>query len=65
MRCARWDQSTCTVTLHYLSNGAIRLRVLIRKQEFMIPLTIILNALQCKVPDCEAQHIPISKHLRP
>lgn len=45
MRCARSDQSTCTMTLHYLSNGSMRLRVSIRKQDLMIPLVIVLNAL--------------------
>jgi len=53
MRCARSDQSTCTITLHYLSNGAMRLRVSIRKQEFMIPLVIILKALQSQMSDRE------------
>ncbi len=51
MRCARPDQSTCTITLHYLSNGTLRLRVSIRKQEMMIPLCIILKALQPGISD--------------
>jgi DNA-directed RNA polymerase I subunit RPA2 len=54
MRCARLDQSTCTITLHYLSTGTLRLRLSIRKQEFMIPLTIILKALQ---PDCSDRDV--------
>mmetsp|Transcript_21701 Transcript_21701/g.71780 ORF Transcript_21701/g.71780 Transcript_21701/m.71780 type:complete len:941 (-) Transcript_21701:824-3646(-) len=54
MRCARKDQSTCTVTLHYLSNGAIRLRVAVRKQEFLIPLLVVLKALKIHMPDREA-----------
>mmetsp|Transcript_1159 Transcript_1159/g.3421 ORF Transcript_1159/g.3421 Transcript_1159/m.3421 type:complete len:1139 (+) Transcript_1159:56-3472(+) len=45
IRCARKNNSTCTITLHYLSTGAMRVRVSIRKQEFMIPLAIILKAL--------------------
>jgi hypothetical protein len=45
MRCARSDQSTCTMTLHYLSNGSMRLRVSVRKQDLMIPLVVVLNAL--------------------
>lgn len=53
MRCARLDQSTCSVTLHYLSNGAMRMRVSIRKQEFMIPLIVILRALQSLISDRE------------
>ena len=51
MRCARSDQSTCTITLHYLSNGTLRLRVSVRKQEFMIPLIIVLKALQPELSD--------------
>ena len=54
MRCARLDQSTCTITLHYLSTGTLRLRLSIRKQEFMIPLIIILRALQ---PDCSERDV--------
>jgi DNA-directed RNA polymerase I subunit RPA2 len=52
MRCARSDQSTCTITLHYLSNGALRLRLSIRKRELMIPLALILRALQPDLSDC-------------
>jgi len=46
MRCARPDQSTCTVTLHYLANGNLRLRVSVRRRELLIPLVIILKALR-------------------
>mmetsp|Transcript_20720 Transcript_20720/g.61811 ORF Transcript_20720/g.61811 Transcript_20720/m.61811 type:complete len:128 (-) Transcript_20720:3422-3805(-) len=52
MRCARSDQSTCTITLHYLSNGTLRLRLSIRKRELMIPLALILRALQPDLSDC-------------
>lgn len=54
MRCARVDQSTSTITLHYLSTGTLRLRLSVRKQEFMVPLTIILKALQ---PDCSDRDV--------
>ena len=33
------------MTLHYLSNGSMRLRVSVRKQDLMIPLVVVLNAL--------------------
>mmetsp|Transcript_5671 Transcript_5671/g.17745 ORF Transcript_5671/g.17745 Transcript_5671/m.17745 type:complete len:1002 (-) Transcript_5671:1003-4008(-) len=51
MRCARSDQSSCTITIHYLSNGNLRLRVSVRKQELLIPLVIILKALQHELTD--------------
>ena len=35
MRCARDDETTQTVTLHYLSDGTVTLRVGIYKQEFL------------------------------
>jgi DNA-directed RNA polymerase I subunit RPA2 len=52
MRCARRDQTTLTVTLHYLTNGDARLRFAIRKQEFLVPVVIMLRAL-CAVTDRE------------
>jgi DNA-directed RNA polymerase I subunit RPA2 len=46
MRCARCtDQSTQTVALHYLNTGACTLRLSIRKQEFLVPLVVLLRAL--------------------
>lgn len=46
MRCTRWDESSITMTLHYLMNGALRLRLVVSKQEFLIPLSLVLKALQ-------------------
>mmetsp|Transcript_9236 Transcript_9236/g.37844 ORF Transcript_9236/g.37844 Transcript_9236/m.37844 type:complete len:1005 (-) Transcript_9236:1999-5013(-) len=51
MRCARCDLSTCTMTLHYLKTGALRLRVTVNKQEVLIPLVLILKALQPHLSD--------------
>lgn len=34
------------MTLHYLINGSLRLRLAVGKQEFMIPLSLVLKALQ-------------------
>jgi DNA-directed RNA polymerase I subunit RPA2 len=46
MRCARPnDQSTQTVTLHYLETGNVTLRFSLRKQEFLVPMVILLRAL--------------------
>lgn len=46
MRCSRGDESSTTMTLHYLMNGSMRLRMAVAKQEFMIPLSLVLKALQ-------------------
>ena len=45
IRCARPDQSSVTNTLHYLSNGSAMLRFSWRKQEYVIPIMLILKAL--------------------
>ncbi|KIK98310.1 hypothetical protein PAXRUDRAFT_824005 [Paxillus rubicundulus Ve08.2h10] len=45
IRCARLDQSSITNTLHYLSNGSAMLRFSLRKQEYVIPIMLILKAL--------------------
>ena len=39
------------MTLHYLANGAMRVRVRILKQEVFIPLVLILRALLPKMTD--------------
>ncbi|CAN0357208.1 unnamed protein product, partial [Laminaria digitata] len=54
MRCARKDQTTLTVTLHYISTGGATVRFSVRKQarererqrEFLVPAVIILKALR-------------------
>jgi DNA-directed RNA polymerase I subunit RPA2 len=45
IRCVRPDQSSVTNTLHYLSNGSAMLRFSWRKQEYLIPIVLILKAL--------------------
>lgn len=45
MRCARRDQSSITITLHYLTSGNITLRMVVRKQEFLLPVMLIAKAL--------------------
>ncbi|KAL6307197.1 beta and beta-prime subunits of DNA dependent RNA-polymerase [Sparassis latifolia] len=45
IRCARQDQTSVTNTLHYLSNGSAMLRFSWRKQEYVIPIMLILKAL--------------------
>jgi DNA-directed RNA polymerase I subunit RPA2 len=45
MRCCRSDQTSVTVTLHYLTNGGATLRFVLRKQEFLLPVVLIAKAL--------------------
>ncbi|KAL7282695.1 hypothetical protein ACG7TL_004169 [Trametes sanguinea] len=45
IRCVRPDQTSVTNTLHYLSNGSAMLRFSWRKQEYVIPIMLILKAL--------------------
>ena len=45
MRCTRKDQSSVTVTLHYLNSGGATLKFTARKQEFLVPVVIIAKSL--------------------
>ncbi|KAL6045372.1 DNA-directed RNA polymerase subunit beta [Balamuthia mandrillaris] len=45
IRCVKKDQSNVTLTLHYLSTGNCNIRFTIRKQEFFVPVIILLKAL--------------------
>ncbi|KZT29445.1 beta and beta-prime subunits of DNA dependent RNA-polymerase [Neolentinus lepideus HHB14362 ss-1] len=45
IRCVRPDQTSVTNTLHYLANGSATLRFTWRKQEYVIPIMLILKAL--------------------
>ena len=45
MRCCRPDQTSITMTLHYLINGGATLKFVLRKQEFLLPVVIIAKAL--------------------
>jgi DNA-directed RNA polymerase I subunit RPA2 len=45
MRCTRSDQTSVTVTLHYLTNGGATLRFVLRKQEFLLPVVMVAKAL--------------------
>ena len=45
MRCVRPDQSSSTVTLHYLTTGGATLRFVLRKQEFLLPVILVAKAL--------------------
>lgn len=46
MRCARPDQTTVTITLHYLTSGGATLRFALRKQEFLLPVVLVAKALR-------------------
>ncbi|KAG5460758.1 MAG: hypothetical protein BJ554DRAFT_7152, partial [Olpidium bornovanus] len=45
IRCVRPDQSSQTVTLHYLSDGQVVFRFSWRKQEYLVPAVLILKSL--------------------
>ena len=45
MKCVREDMFSKTISLHYISDGNISLRILHKKQEFLIPLIVILKGL--------------------
>ena len=45
IRCVRADQSSATLTLHYLTNGGATLRFVLRKQEFLLPVILIIKSL--------------------
>jgi DNA-directed RNA polymerase I subunit RPA2 len=47
IRCLRKDLTAQSVTLHYLSDGTCTLRFVIRKQEFLVPVVIILKVCCC------------------
>ena len=46
VRCVRPDQSSKTLTLHYLASGGATLRFSLRKQEFFVPALLVLKALK-------------------
>jgi DNA-directed RNA polymerase I subunit RPA2 len=41
----RTDRTSVTFTLHYLSNGVLTCRFQLRRNEFFIPVIILLKAL--------------------
>ncbi|TIA70353.1 hypothetical protein E3P92_02805 [Wallemia ichthyophaga] len=45
IRCVRPDQTSTTNTMHYLSNGGATLRFAWRKNEYMIPVIMVMKAL--------------------
>lgn len=45
MRCQREDLFTQSVYIHYLSDGNSKMRFIYKKQEFLIPVYILLKAM--------------------
>jgi DNA-directed RNA polymerase beta subunit len=43
IRCVRADQSSQTMTVHYISDGSITARLIMGKQEFFIPAIVLLK----------------------
>lgn len=52
MRCVRPDQTSQTVTIHYCTDGAVTLRFSYRKNEYMVPILLVLRSL-CDASDLE------------
>lgn len=46
IRCVRDDQTSHTLTMHYLTDGNLTVRFSYRKQEYLVPLILILKALK-------------------
>jgi DNA-directed RNA polymerase I subunit RPA2 len=44
IRCVRPDQSAVSVSLHYLNDGGAMIRFSLQKQEFFIPVILVLKA---------------------
>ncbi len=55
IRSVRSDQSSQTITLHYCTDGAVNLRFSYRKQEYMVPVLLVIKALQ-PVSDLDIFH---------
>lgn len=45
MRCCRRDNSSVTLTMHYLNNGGATLRFVLRKQEYLLPVILVAKCL--------------------
>lgn len=45
MRCVRPDQTSQSIVLHYLNDGNVTLRFSWRKNEYLVPVVMILKAL--------------------
>ncbi len=45
MRCVRPDLSSQTLTLHYLEDGSACVRISLKKQEYFIPVVMLLKAM--------------------
>ena len=45
IRCVRQDQTSQTVTLHYCTDGMATVRFSYRKNEYMVPVMLVLRAL--------------------
>ena len=46
IRCVREDAYTMTNLVHYLKNGEVSFRVLLRRKEYFIPMAILMRALR-------------------
>ncbi|RKP34163.1 hypothetical protein BJ085DRAFT_17078 [Dimargaris cristalligena] len=45
IRCLRPDTTSSTITVHYLTDGDLTLRLYFRKREYLLPLMLVMRAL--------------------
>ena len=45
MKCVREDMTSQTLTFHYINDGNIVVRLLLKKQEYLIPVGLLLKAI--------------------
>lgn len=45
MRCCRKDNTSVSLTMHYLNNGGATLRFVLRKQEYLLPVVLVAKCL--------------------
>jgi DNA-directed RNA polymerase I subunit RPA2 len=61
LKSVRRDQTAVTNTLHMLSNGDVRLRFSVQKQEFFIPVVLVIKALM-QISDRSFYHMVLRGH---
>ena len=63
MRCVRDDLFAQTLTMHYLSDGNCSLRLIYQKQEFLIPVYVLLKAL-VEVTDSQIYNLLVKGYFK-
>jgi DNA-directed RNA polymerase I subunit RPA2 len=53
IRCVRPDETSSTVGLNYLNDGQVMFRFSFRKQEFLVPVVMILKVSLVIIPSID------------